>query len=350
MTQSCPARGNPLALLKCGSIRESNGVALFENVVQEKPSLKKEFDMMGNQGQSNSNKSSWFQTSTRSWALKALGAMVALSGLGCAQQNFSGTTAAGAAVTGTPGGTCTTTNVEAMYRQTKIIFLVDVSGSNSYPTANYGTTPNCGNGGACTPPTDPNKTFRHGQISDFLNRFAHKSNFDWSFATFAQDTSTSYINNGDAQSPLFTNDTTRMQTALTSFMAVSDYGDTPYGQALSMAQRAIANDPDKDVVSATGKPNYFVILLTDGFPTDLYNTDGSFNNSLMVSEVNALLQASPGQVNLSTISYGTANDQVAINVLKQMAAQGGGQFANVNDTTSSFKIDDVIPGSSTGCP
>jgi len=242
-----------------------------------------------------------------------------------------------------PTPTCTTANVESIARLTKIIFLVDTSGSNATATYNPGT---CGQATCLSPATDPNKAFRGGAISNFLSTFAHKTNFNWSFATFAQDSAHSLVNSGNDQSPVFAADPNVMQYALNTFASLRDYGNTPYHQALSIAARAIAADPD---LNAAANPNYFVILLTDGFPTDYYDSQGNFLLYNMQGDVSSLLAIAPGRVNLSTIYYGLSSDPTAISLLQNMANLGGGQFAAAT-STSQFKIDDVIPGSKKNCP
>ncbi len=284
-------------------------------------------------------------------SMMVLGLTLITALTGCAEKNFEAVPSTdGPKVVGTPRPTpppgCTTDNVDKIYRPTKILFVVDTSGSNVNVTANYGSTPNCGNGGLCTPPTDPNKDFRGGAISDFLARFRHKTNFSWGFNTFSANRSIAYINSGSEDSPIFSDNPNSMNTALNRFNNSTDSGNTPYRQAVNLAAKAIEDDPDKN---DTEKPNYFVILLTDGYPTDYVNQDGSLQEDAVKADLNALLAKAPGQVNLSTIYYGQGNDPRAIALLKEMSEIGAGQFANVNDPNSDFKIDDVIPGSNNGC-
>ena len=249
-----------------------------------------------------------------------------------------------------PTHTCTRTNVGAITRMTKLIFLVDVSGSNALPSSNHGMYDCTGGGPNCTPPTDPTKSFRGGALSDFLARYRHKTNFQWSMATFAADASRALINSGSDQNPVFSADPNQMQYALNTFFYARDNGNTPYKAALAMAHKAVQNDPD---LRSPAKPNYLVILLTDGFPTDYKNPNDPYSRfqwDAVGRDIDAIQNLAPGQVNLSTIYYGTMNDPDAIRLLREMAVQGGGQFASVNDPNSGFKIDDVIPGSQNGCP
>lgn len=273
-------------------------------------------------------------------------AATAASLVACNPVKFGGETASpgepGIVPPTTTTTTCTTSNVEAISRPTKILFLVDTSGSNAETTYNPGT---CGQSVCPSPATDPRKSFRGGALSDFLSRFSHKANFNWSFATFSQDHAEALVNSGYDQSPTFAADPNVMQYALNIFASMRDYGNTPYHAALSLAATAIMNDPDR---ASPAQPNYFVILLTDGFPTDYY-VNGNFNLQLMTSDVQNLLATAPGQVNLSTLYYGLTNDPTAISLLRNMASMGGGQFAAAT-STSQFKIDDIIPGSQRNCP
>jgi hypothetical protein len=253
----------------------------------------------------------------------------------CSPVNFSGESAAGTPGIANPGtGTPNTCTVETIYRNTKILFVVDTSGSN------VDSTYNIINGQSIlTPPTDPQKDFRGGAISDFLSDFGHKSNFQWGFMTFAGTSANASINAGSSQSPIFTADPNEMGDAVDSFYSKRDTGATPYGAALSLAAKAVSNDPD---LNSSERPNYFVVLLTDGFPSDYYNDRGAFDQNVMTRDVANLVGIAPGRVTLSTIFYGQVNIPEAISLLKGMAGLGGGQFASVNVSNSNFKIDDVI--------
>lgn len=249
----------------------------------------------------------------------------------------------------TGGGTCTGNNVEAIYRTTKIIFVVDQSRSNVSASFNPGSA-DCPSEYVCrqTPATDPQKAFRGGAISDFLNRYQHKTNFRWGFVTFSGGSARALINNGNNQSPILSPGAQPLQMALNTFYYTADDGDTPYGAALSMAARAIQNDPE---LRAPSRPNYNVIMLTDGFPTDYYDSYGNFLQQRMDSDLNSVLRIAPGQVTLSTIYYGQTSDPQAMQLLNRMASMGNGRFASVSvPNYTGFRIDDVIPGSQQGCP
>ena len=97
----------------------------------------------------------------------------------CSQVNFSSVKDSGNGVvtpSSTPAPVC---NVENIYRKTKILFLVDTSGSNAAATYNIinGQT-------VQTPATDPSKSFRGGAINTFFQTYQHKSNFSWGLHDF----------------------------------------------------------------------------------------------------------------------------------------------------------------------
>ncbi|RYZ75278.1 MAG: VWA domain-containing protein [Proteobacteria bacterium] len=258
----------------------------------------------------------------------------------CSPVKFDANKADGQAVTPTgepPTPTPVPCNVETIYRKTKILFVVDSSGSNASYTINI-----IGGREVETPPTDPQKSFRKGAISDFLSDFSHKSNFNWGFMTFQGTGVEAYVNNGNTMIPSFTPQVQTMSNALNAFGSRTDSGQTPYRAALTAARNGIANDPD---LNSAEQPNYFVVFLSDGFPTD-YGKDSNYNPSLVNADIDALSSVAPGRVSLSTVFYGTTSIPDAINLLKSMAARGNGQFAQVNTANSNFKIDDVI-GTST---
>ncbi len=254
----------------------------------------------------------------------------------CSPVNFSTVKEGGSAPAVTPAGT--TCNVETIYRKTKIMFLVDTSGSN------HDTTYNNVNGSiTSSPPTDPNKSFRGGAINSFFSTYSHKTNFSWGFATFSADVARAYINGGSNSTPQFASDTNRMSTAISNFYGASDSGNTPYASAISLAATAISNDPD---VNSNEQPHYFIVLLSDGVPTDYTDINGSFRSAQMNSDVSNLLSRAPGRVSLSTIFYSVVDTDVdAVNaksIMQQIATAGSGQFASVNTSNSNFKIDDVL--------
>lgn len=239
---------------------------------------------------------------------------------------------------------CTERDVAGITRMTKILFLVDTSGSNVLRTRLFGTQ-QCfstdSDWASCAMPTDPSKSFRGGVIQNFLNSYGSKANFQWGFINFAGDSAHALIKNwSNDQSPYLSPNASDMQTAINQFYGVIDDLATPYQAALELAKRAIQNDRD---LNSAANPQYFVVMLTDGFPTDYNALNGAFDFNAVQSDIVALKGIAPGRVSLSTIYYG-ANNPNALSLLQSMAQIGNGQFASVNDSSTSVKIDNVLPG------
>lgn len=237
---------------------------------------------------------------------------------------------------------CTNRDVAGITRMTKILFLVDSSGSNVLRTRLDGTQqclPSDADFLNCALATDPNKTFRAGAIQTFLNDYARKENFQWGFIHFAGDSAHALINSsGNDQNPHLSTSVSAMQSAINKFYSIEDNFATPYQAALTLAKKTIASDRD---LNSSDQPQYLIVMLTDGFPTDYNALNGAFNANAVHADINSLLNIAPGRVSLSTIYYGH-NNQSAINLLKNMAQTGNGQFANVNNNSTGIKIDNVL--------
>jgi len=219
--------------------------------------------------------------------------------------------------------TCTTT-LETTSIPTKILFVVDTSGSNHTGT-------NCQLSETCT---DRDKKMRAGSIQTFFNRYGSLIHFNWGFLTFQGQTATALINNGNVSSPKFSN-AAAMQSAINYFKNnIRDTDSTPYGAALNMANLAITTDPDRN--SAT-QPQYIIVFMSDGMPKDVTSTT-SLNN-----RVRDIVNLLPGRISFNTIYYGPSN-QDASNLLQSMANTGNGKFlnTNTNPTGLDFEIRNVI--------
>ena len=239
---------------------------------------------------------------------------------------------------------CTPRDVASITRMTKILFLVDTSGSNNLYTRLNGTQ-QCFNTdpdfASCDLPTDPTKSFRGGVIQNFFDSYKNKANFQWGFINFADASAHALIrSNNDDQSPYLSSNISSMQSAINTFYSLEDNYATPYQAAIELAKKAIMFDRD---LNSAANPQYFVVLLTDGFPTDYNALNGQFDYNAVQSDITALKNLAPGRVSLSAIYYGHNNPN-ALALLSSMAQAGNGQFASVNDTSSSIKIDNVIPG------
>jgi hypothetical protein len=205
-------------------------------------------------------------------------------------------------------------------RLTKVLFLVDQSGSN------YGFF---GIGG-----TDSKKKFRQGTIQKYFDKYKDHTNVQWGFMSFAGTTAKDLV--GQSGVNAFTSDITKMQSAISAFGVSDDWGDTPYKAALRVVTNAITADPD---LGTSANPQYYVIMLTDGYPTDIES------NQEVKAIVQNLASLGANQVSLNTVFYGaqgTEEASAAIELLTDMAAEGKGQFQNVNNPSSVINIDDLI--------
>lgn len=224
-----------------------------------------------------------------------------------------------AAAPATPPQNCSTVLQQSTF-PAKLIFIVDVSGSNTG-----------GNG------TDPNKTYRAGSINDFFLNHKTKMNFHWAFSTFAGTSASALI--GTGTNPQLGDDLA-METAIATFMTVPDNGNTPYQQAIEQARQTIVNDPNNSMDS-----KYIVVFLSDGQPNP------TRSDAQLKGYVQNLLAAAPGQVTFNTIYYGNLNN-AAGNRMYMMALEGGGQFldVNLNPQGKSFPISNVVTIAGVVCP
>lgn len=225
---------------------------------------------------------------------------------------------------------CTTTLSQTTI-PTKMMFVVDISGSNqSYP--------GCPISASCT---DPGKTVRAGSIQQFFNDYGAYMNFFWGFITFHNTSAQALINNGNANSAIYSN-APAMQSAITAFESITDSGGTPYMSALNLATTAISTDSD---LNNANKPQYITVFLSDGQPDGAGDTTTNILN-----QVQTLVNLAPGRITFNTVYYGPVN-ATASNLLQSMANTGGGKFlnTNTNPTGRDFQITDVINVPVTTC-
>lgn len=243
-----------------------------------------------------------------------------------------------------PPGACSLQNLTVPI---KLLFVVDNSGSNEKYTKDFGAT-EChpATEANCTPPTDPDKGFRSGSITAFFNAYKAKSNFSWGLESFYGSGGHQFINNSDSTN---FGDATAMQAAIKMFNAETAADSTPYGAALASAKSAIQNDPDLNSTSAQA-PLYYVVFMSDGYPTDTLNTDKSVNFNVLDKDIADLIALAPSRIRLNTLYYGTLNDPNAANTLEHMAQKANGQFLNIDTaTTKVIAIDDLIQIPNSSC-
>jgi hypothetical protein len=220
---------------------------------------------------------------------------------------------------------------------TKFLFIVDQSGSNfEGPYEHQGDA------------TDPNKTFRYGTISAFVNQYISQTNLQWGFLSFSGTQVLAYINSGDQQHASFSG-AGAITSALQTFQNSTDGGATPYRLALSAAHDLI----QKDIATSTVKYQYRIAFITDGYPTD-YCPDptvemcpGEIMDGQLDTDVSNLIALAPQAIQMSTVYYGLPDDSAALR-LKNMATNGNGQFVDTN-ISKTMTLDDIIKVQTT-CP
>ena len=196
---------------------------------------------------------------------------------------------------------------------TKIMFIVDVSESNS--------------------DTDPDGSKRANNIDKFVTE-AQKDPYQYGLIVF-DDSPEAVINyNGNKGQPRFTDDPDEIYQATQTIRRNPSRGYTVYGLALTMAKQAIKDDirlfPDE-------RSTYIILFISDGEPSD---SDPN-------SEISSLVNIDNREIYLSTAYYGNHGNN-AINLLQNMAKEGGGNFVNFeNDENWDFNQliieNDVIP-------
>lgn len=267
----------------------------------------------------------------------------------CAKKDFTSAAVSASSVSGqgstsgstSANGTGQSCNLQTLTVPIKVLFIVDTSGSNGVWTQSRGTA-GCTSPShtGCAPATDPSKTFRYGSMSDFFNTVQTKTNFSWDIETFSD--SANDLGNGFGNASAMTTD-------LNMFKSISDSNDTNYLSALSAAQSMIANDPDLHSNSST-PTLYRIIFLSDGYPTDALNKDGSVNMTTLNAAISSIIALAPNQIQLSSVYYGTINDPTASSTLQAMATTGGGQFINADtSSTSAISVNDLITIGSAQC-
>lgn len=228
---------------------------------------------------------------------------------------------------------CRTEQVSVL-KPTKVIFLVDVSGSNL-----------TGPRGDSDQGTDPEKKFRFGVINEFFQKHGGKPSISWSFITFSGTKAKALIKSNDDQQPQFGNQDI-MRTTLLKFNDVKDDGATPYKAALRMAGRLIRDDLQSLNATDALMTQYRIAILTDGYPTDYCsggasaNCPGKIEDHRLMKDVQSLVNLSPDAIQLSSVYYGLPDAEAAAR-LKGMAKAGNGQSVDTN-VNQKIQLDDVI--------
>jgi hypothetical protein len=203
---------------------------------------------------------------------------------------------------------------------TKVIFVVDTSGSNS-----------------SNPGTDPTKAYRIGSIDSFFNLYSGKSNFSWglmSFNTTPIDWVASLPSTNSFVGP------SSMLKAIAGLNA-SDMGKgyTNYIPALKMVTSAIIADPDNTPGNISAGLKYYVVFMSDGEPTD-----GNGTYTTYKTPVSNLLAAAPGAVTLDTVLYGNQSQLSSASAQAMLAGVAllGGGIGYTYLNTNSININSIV--------
>lgn len=180
-------------------------------------------------------------------------------------------------------------------RLTKIMFVMDKSGSNQT--------------------TDPGAALRAGGVEKFYDKYMNDPFIKWGMIRFGIETEFMITE------PYFTQDETSVRNAISELRS-TDTGGTPYSDALAKTELAIRDDmekfPEEDAY-------YMVFFISDGRPEPYITVD----QAKML--VKGLVEIKPGKIFLSSAYYGT-NGTAAQEYLREMAAAGGGKYADLNQT------------------
>jgi hypothetical protein len=232
-----------------------------------------------------------------------------------------------AASVGTVGQVCSPPPVQASYN-TKIMFLVDQSGSNCSQTGN---PPPCDTSG-----TDFDKSYRLSVMQNFINGHLNNNNLYYGFISFHDVGGVAYINDGSDADATFSNVPADINNAINRFETTMDEGGTPYRAALAMATQAVATDR---AASNATTSKYYIVLMSDGQPSDY----GSPPDQTQIdTDVTTLLSTAGTGTTLSTIYYNPLNIATDANLLLQMATTGGGGFDNTNTQGRNVPLEQII--------
>jgi|GEM_PF-3390802 len=283
----------------------------------------------------------------------------------------------------TPPDTCTTPISTTMTNKVKLLFLMDVSGSNVSGDSKNGDVP-----------TDPNvmstvamtsgshshyavaqtKPWRASVLTQFLNKYMPLSNFSHQIATFQGNSATADVLNSSGKAvfsnnpsvvyisnPNFPSSVTDPKpdpydlavgggsTAFSKFLQTGDGSSTPYQAVLNMAASTIQYDGDASA-------QYVVVMMTDGMPSDdQFNLPTtSANVAALKAAVAQMVNIAPGRVTFNTVLYYPPNHEYvnAEAYLQAMADAGSGKFNKADSSGLPLQIDGsvTVPNGTTTCP
>lgn len=186
--------------------------------------------------------------------------------------------------------------------------------------------------------TDPKDVYRSQTLRNFIQTYGYKENLTYSFAFFSTqayfyDSKTlKYSSNPKSAY----GDSGYLSQALQRFERLKSMTWTKYRQAVDGLQEMIT----KDEISS-GEDDYVVVFMSDGQPTDIAKPVDS-NLSGMIRTFKKAVESKGHSVTFSTVYFGPEKDRDAIQHLKVMAKEGGGQFVDANEVGAALNIADII--------
>lgn len=226
-------------------------------------------------------------------------------------------------------------------QQVKIIFVVDISGSNALES-----------GGR--PATDPTRNRRYGSLDKWLSKRTPNPAEYYTMIEFSGDSTIvpPSLKDYDPEYAPFTNEIPTFSNAVAEQRAsTTDAGATPYKSALNTVVNTIRADAIKAKErAAKGEPatqsTYIVIYLSDGVPTDSAEPEilTIIENDLMELPKNAEFGSFISQINLNTGYYYVDVDvPEARSLLEKMAKAGKGEAYSFDTGDIDFdKLTDVM--------
>ena len=187
-----------------------------------------------------------------------------------------------------------------------------------------------------TKDSDPQGIVRIKTVQNFINTYGSKTNFTYSFGYFAKDVSFYDV----GQNNFVSSTTNYFGTAAQELQALDIFSRTPVRSDTHYVESfgAIKQEISDDFAKATNSPQYAVIFMSDGKPTDLSGARVGAQITNLVDQITAI---APGAITVSSVYFGPANNTDAIQNLQTAATAGKGVFLDSN-TTTAFKIDDLI--------
>jgi len=198
-------------------------------------------------------------------------------------------------------------------KYSKILFIVDVSGSNR------------------TSATDPNKVRRLQAMETFFNEHRSNTYIEWGLAVFGGNVpggARHLINKTSSGLVRNFGNSLDFEAALNEFRNEPDDNATPYVAALNRARNALDVELEFARLTNDEVSSFHFIFISDGVPAPAnQNTDEE-----IYSILNTMMSNSEGKLKFSTVFYNVSgSDTAAISRLQEMARVGNGRFQDASN-------------------